>query len=110
MESKVSSALYALEKGTSVVICNGNQKNAVLSIIDGKKVGTFFTLKDSQSADVESLADKARIGGKALQKLAPEERAQLLKNIAESLKHNQNELMIVNNIDLEKAQNESEYF
>lgn len=58
MESKVSSALWALEKGTSVVICNGNQTNAIKSILNGKKIGTFFTLKDTQSINVEQLADK----------------------------------------------------
>ena len=60
MESKVSSALWALEKGTSVVICNGNQTNAITSIINGKKIGTFFTLKDTSSINVEQLADKGR--------------------------------------------------
>ena len=58
MESKVSSALWALEKGTSVVICNGSQTNAISSILNGKKIGTFFTLKDNQSVNVEQLADK----------------------------------------------------
>lgn len=51
----------------------------------------------------------ARIGSKALQKLEPEERAQLLRNIAQSLKHNQSELIIANNVDLEKAKNGSKY-
>ena len=61
MESKVSSALWALEKGTSVVICNGNQANAITSIVDGKRIGTFFTLKDtSSSVNVEQLADKGK--------------------------------------------------
>ena len=59
MESKVSSALWALERGTSVVICNGNQANAIASITNGKRIGTFFTLKDT-SVNVEQLADKGR--------------------------------------------------
>lgn len=154
MESKVSSALWALEKGTSVVICNGNQSNAISSIINGKKIGTFFTLKDTSSINVEQLADKgknylskitisgfdlvfssilpnlrcfyvclikififcsyfkkklARSGSKALQKLEPEERAQLLRNIAESLKLNQVELFKANQIDLEKAKTGSRF-
>ena len=60
MESKVSSALWALERGTSVVICNGNQANAITSIVNGKRIGTFFTLKDTCSMNVEQLADKGR--------------------------------------------------
>lgn len=49
----------------------------------------------------------ARLGSKALQKLEPEERAQLLRNVAQSLKHNLNELIIANNVDLEKAKDGS---
>lgn len=60
MESKVSSALWALEKGTSVVICNGNQTNAITSIVNGKRIGTFFTLKDTSTVNVEQLADKGK--------------------------------------------------
>jgi delta-1-pyrroline-5-carboxylate synthetase len=60
MESKVSSALWALERGTSVVICNGDQKNVITSILEGKKIGTFFTLKNSCSVNVEELADKGK--------------------------------------------------
>ena len=129
MESKVSSALWALDKGTSVVICNGNQTNVITSIVNGKRIGTFFTLKDTSSVNVEQLADKgrivfwkykksflnfsrfslssARLGSKALQALQADERAQLLRNVAESLKHNQKELFIANNADLEKAKDGS---
>ena len=42
-----------------------------------------------------------------MQKLQPEERAQLLRNVAQSLKHNQTELIVANNVDLEKAKDGS---
>lgn len=42
------------------MICNGNQTNAIRSIIDGKKIGTFFTLKDTSLINVEHLADKGK--------------------------------------------------
>jgi gamma-glutamyl phosphate reductase len=42
-----------------------------------------------------------------LQKLEPEERAQLLRSIGESLKHNQNELFKANKVDLDKAKDQS---
>lgn len=60
MESKVSSALWALQRGTSVVICNGNTNNAIASIVDGKKLGTFFTLKGQQNTNVEQLAENCK--------------------------------------------------
>jgi delta-1-pyrroline-5-carboxylate synthetase len=57
MESKVSSAVWALQRGTSVVICNGNTNNAISSIVDGKKIGTFFTLQNQQTVNVEQMAE-----------------------------------------------------
>lgn len=43
MDSKVSAATWALDRGVSVVICNGTQEKAIKTIIGGRKVGTFFT-------------------------------------------------------------------
>lgn len=43
MDSKVSAATWALDRGVNVVICNGTQEKAIKTIIGGRKVGTFFT-------------------------------------------------------------------
>lgn len=43
MDSKVNAATWALDRGVSVVICNGAQDKAIKAIIAGRKVGTFFT-------------------------------------------------------------------
>lgn len=43
MDSKVNAATWALDRGVSVVICNGTQDKAIKTIISGRKVGTFFT-------------------------------------------------------------------
>lgn len=43
MDSKVNAATWALDRGVSVVICNGTQDKAIKTIIAGRKVGTFFT-------------------------------------------------------------------
>lgn len=43
MDSKVNAATWALDRGVSVVICNGAQEKAIKTIIAGRKVGTFFT-------------------------------------------------------------------
>merc|ERR1719266_2236377 len=42
MESKVSSGLWALDNGCSVVICNGMKYNTIRKIVAGEKIGTFF--------------------------------------------------------------------
>ena len=56
MESKVKSALWALEHGSSVVICNGMRHNSIRKIIDGQKIGTFFTQATPDATPVDILA------------------------------------------------------
>lgn len=57
MDSKVSSALWALDRGVSVVICNGMQEKAIKAILSGRKIGTFFTETVSTSAPIEVVAE-----------------------------------------------------
>ena len=45
MESKVKSALWALENGSSVVICNGMKHNTIRKIMGGEKVLIYLLLK-----------------------------------------------------------------
>lgn len=45
MESKVISALYAVENGVSVVIGNGLEWRSILDMVEGKQLGTLFTSK-----------------------------------------------------------------
>lgn len=56
MESKVKSALWALENGSSVVICNGMKHNTIRKIMSGVKVGSFFTKADNDAMPVEVMA------------------------------------------------------
>ncbi len=61
MSSKVQAAAWALEKKCSVVICNGQKENAITGIVEGKKIGTFFSLNEmdiNQKPPVELLAIK----------------------------------------------------
>ena len=58
MESKVKSALWALDHGSSVVICNGLRFNNIRKVMDGQKVGTFFTKANSDAVPVDILAKK----------------------------------------------------
>lgn len=61
MDSKVNAATWALDRGVSVVICNGNQDNAIKTIVGGRKVGTFFTEATSSSTPIEFLAENGEI-------------------------------------------------
>lgn len=62
MDSKVSAATWALDRGVSVVICNGTQEKAIETIIAGRKVGTFFTetIVGGSSLSVDVLAENGK--------------------------------------------------
>lgn len=63
MDSKVSAATWAMDRGVSVVICNGMQEKAIKTIVGGRKVGTFFTESmGSSSHSVESMAENGEYG------------------------------------------------
>uniref|UniRef100_A0A8D9BF83 Delta-1-pyrroline-5-carboxylate synthase n=1 Tax=Cacopsylla melanoneura TaxID=428564 RepID=A0A8D9BF83_9HEMI len=105
MDSKVNSATWALDRGVSVVICNGMQKEAIKQIVAGKKIGTFFTDASAQSSGtpVEVLAENARSGSRVLQTLQPEDRAKAIYNLAELLITKQADLLDANSKDLSDA-------
>lgn len=62
MDSKVKAATWALDRGVSVVICNGMQEKAIKTIIGGRKVGTFFTesTEGSNTVPVEVMAENGK--------------------------------------------------
>lgn len=61
MDSKVKAATWALDRGVSVVICNGMQEKAIKTIIGGRKVGTFFTEStEGFTTPVEVLAENGK--------------------------------------------------
>lgn len=107
MESKVRAASYALENGVSVVIANGKFKeiNTILDIVHGKKIGTFFTMAENNNLSVEDQAVKAREASRALQRLTPHERADVIFKLAELLEEKQNEILDENQKDLDLAKN-----
>merc|ERR1719403_268823 len=104
MESKVKSALWALEHGSSVVICNGMKHNTIRKIMDAEKIGSFFTRADNVGTPVEVMAQNARMGSRKLQSLSPAERAEAINFIADALVDRQEELLRVNKKDLAKAE------
>lgn len=60
MDAKVNAALWALDRGVSVVICNGTQEKAVKNILSGRKIGTFFTQTTETSTPVEVVAEDGK--------------------------------------------------
>jgi delta-1-pyrroline-5-carboxylate synthetase len=106
MESKVKSALWALENGSSVVICNGMKYNTIRKIMAGQKLGSFFTQAEPDVMPVEILAKSARKGSRRLQSLSPTERAQIITTIGDSLIRRSDEILKVNQLDLDKASRE----
>ncbi|XP_030755716.1 delta-1-pyrroline-5-carboxylate synthase [Sitophilus oryzae] len=104
MDSKVNSAIWALDRGVSVVICNGMAKEAIKTILSGRKIGTFFT--DSAnvgSVPTEIIAENARIGGRLLQTLTPDQRASCVHTLAELLVSKQSQILDANQKDLQEA-------
>lgn len=63
MQSKVQSATWALDNNCSVVICNGQRENAIIDIVNGKRIGTFFTHSSEQSS-CENTVEKLAVDGK----------------------------------------------
>jgi delta-1-pyrroline-5-carboxylate synthetase len=106
MESKVKSALWALENGSSVVICNGMKYNTIRKIMGGQKIGSFFTQAVPDVMPAEILAKSARKGSRLLQALSPSERAQIITTIGDSLIRRSDEILNINQLDLDKASKE----
>lgn len=106
MESKIAAASWALEHDCSVVICNGQQENAITDTINGKQIGTFFSYDENAQESTmskELLATKAREGGRLLQQLQPEERSAIINDYADRLKANTARIMEANTLDLKLA-------
>lgn len=104
MESKVKAAAWALERGTSVVIANGTGSDYVIrEVLDGRKVGTFFTMVDEPGPSVENQAAAARKGGRALQALTAAQRARIIYKLADLLIERKDQILDANSKDLDHA-------
>ncbi|KAK9508845.1 hypothetical protein O3M35_006306 [Rhynocoris fuscipes] len=104
MDSKVQAATWALDRGVSVVICNGMQEKAIKTIMSGRRIGTFFTdIAAPGTAPVEVLAENARIGSRILQSLPAEDRAACIRVLADLLISKQSEILEANEKDIAEA-------
>ncbi|WAR21106.1 P5CS-like protein [Mya arenaria] len=100
MESKVGAAAWALEKGVSVVICDGRNYGSLPSIIQGKSVGTFFTNAKNINSPVEVEAVKAKEASQTLQKLRPADRKAIIEKLADLLIERKEDILVANNRDV----------
>ncbi|XP_024866767.2 delta-1-pyrroline-5-carboxylate synthase [Kryptolebias marmoratus] len=107
MEAKVKAALWALQGGTSVVIANGtNPKvtgHVITDIVEGKKVGTFFSEIKPAGPSVEEQAEMARNSGRILASLHPDQRREIICHLAELLTERKEEILAANKMDMETA-------
>uniref|UniRef100_A0A8C6U953 Delta-1-pyrroline-5-carboxylate synthase n=1 Tax=Neogobius melanostomus TaxID=47308 RepID=A0A8C6U953_9GOBI len=107
MEAKVKSALWALQGGTSVIIANGTDPkvtgHVITDIVEGKKVGTFFSEVKPAGPTVEQQTEMARHAGRTLASLHPEQRAEIICGLADLLTEKKEEILGANKRDMELA-------
>lgn len=105
MQSKVKSGLWALKRGTSVVVCNGGTTDVIKRVVKGDRVGTFFS-KQGCETESSQLAQMARSGSNQLKLLTAEQRSSLICDIALALEANKNRILEENERDIVKAKAE----
>lgn len=107
MEAKVKAALWALQGGTSVVIANGTHPkvtgHVITDIVEGKKVGTFFSEVKPAGPTVEQQTEMARSAGRSLASLLPEQRSEIICAFADLLTEKREEILTANKKDMELA-------
>ncbi|XP_061693251.1 delta-1-pyrroline-5-carboxylate synthase-like [Syngnathoides biaculeatus] len=107
MEAKVKAALWALQGGSSVVIANGTDPkvtgHVITDIVEGKKVGTFFSEVKPAGPTVEQQTEMARHAGRTLASLLPEQRGEIICSLAELLTEKKDEILSANKRDMEIA-------
>ncbi|XP_076616122.1 delta-1-pyrroline-5-carboxylate synthase isoform X3 [Chaetodon auriga] len=109
MEAKVKAALWALQGGTSVVIANGTHPkvtgHVITDIVEGKKVGTFFSEIKPAGPTVEEQTEMARNCGRTLASLHPDQRSEIICHLAELLIERKEEILAANKLDMDLAAN-----
>ncbi|XP_024243317.1 delta-1-pyrroline-5-carboxylate synthase isoform X1 [Oncorhynchus tshawytscha] len=109
MEAKVKAALWALQGGTSVVIANGTHPkvtgHVITDIVEGKKVGTFFSEVKPAGPTVEQQTEMARNSGRTLAALHPDQRGVIICHLADLLVEKKEEILAANKTDMDLAAN-----
>ncbi|XP_047464172.1 delta-1-pyrroline-5-carboxylate synthase [Mugil cephalus] len=107
MEAKVKAALWALQGGTSVVIANGTHPkvtgHVITDIVEGKKVGTFFSEIKPAGPTVEEQTEMARNSGRSLASLHPDQRSEIICHLADLLTEKKEDILKANKMDMDLA-------
>ena len=105
MDSKVEAAIWSLEHGTTTVICNGcfDKSSVLIDVVDGKKVGTFFTEANVEVSNALDHAAKAKEGSRKLQVLQPNERREILYRLSDLMEQYEQDIISNNQMDVALA-------
>ncbi|XP_077515080.1 delta-1-pyrroline-5-carboxylate synthase-like [Amblyomma americanum] len=100
---QIKAASWALEHGVSVVIGSGFDEMAITRIVQGKRVGTFFTEHQSKMISLESTAANARKASRTLDSLTATQRSAAVLAMADALEARTADIMEANERDLTVA-------
>ncbi|KAK8765407.1 hypothetical protein V5799_031984 [Amblyomma americanum] len=99
----IKAASWALEHVVSVVIGSGFEEMAITRIVQGKRVGTFFTEHQSKMISLESTAANAWKASRTLESLTATQRSAAVLAMADALEARTEDIMEANERDLTVA-------
>ncbi|TMS21891.1 Delta-1-pyrroline-5-carboxylate synthase [Larimichthys crocea] len=108
-KSRVGLGGMEAKGGTSVVIANGTHPkvtgHVITDIVEGKKVGTFFSEIKPAGPTVEQQTEMARNTGRTLAALHPDQRSEIICHLADLLTERKEEILAANKMDMDLAAN-----